>query len=148
MNPTLDTDAIRKRFSEAIVGIRADGSMAVLVPTVSYMGLSGETPAYLNLCDGYSYALSAFPTLIRPGDECEVKLRSSIKWKRAKYFGFHAGHFSYFMASTSDMVTAWDSIRPLPGPVANPELEQARKLVEEARQKLSEAEAKLAAASK
>jgi hypothetical protein len=33
MEYTLDTDAIRDRLRKAVIGIREDGSMAVLVPT-------------------------------------------------------------------------------------------------------------------
>jgi len=114
MNYTLDTAAIRRRFEQAIIGIRADGTMAVLVPCAnSYDNM------FVDIVAGFGFYYTddlpiSFPTLIRPGDECEVRLRPSLEWKQAKYFGFNAGYFSYFMATIKDGVAAWEFIRPLP----------------------------------
>lgn len=115
--PTLDTAAIRARFDGAVIGIREDGTMAVLV--------RGTSATFFDLVSGYRYSdLSLFCPVIRPGDECEVRSRPSIEWKRAKYFGFNAGYFSYFLASVSQGVASWEYIRPLPAPAVEQTVEQ------------------------
>lgn len=93
MTPTLDTAAIRKRFEQAIIGIRADGTRAVLVETANIqlpmyptLALAMGKPVWLDIVDGSTYTLEDFPTLIRPGDECEGS-NFGEDWTRGIYDG-------------------------------------------------------------
>jgi hypothetical protein len=112
MTPTLDTAAIRKRFEQAIIGIRQDGTMAVLVPLIN--------ARCLDLVRGDRYSptrlQSHFVSLIRPGDRVEVS--DGDGYEIAVYRGVTGGTLFPFSA------IAWDSddpdgdtyryIRPLP----------------------------------
>lgn len=152
MNYTLDTDAIRKRFAEAIIGIRADGTMAVLVRTE---GAYGSMP-YFDLVRGASHLCDEFPTLIRPGDRCEMAIDQYSDWEPVYYMGYRGPYQKHmFAASTeADMTTfsVYGAIRPLPAPVAKPnpdlELAWALILIENAEHELDKARAALERASK
>lgn len=151
MTPTLDTAAIRARFDKAVIGIRADGTMAVLMPgEIVY----GPMP-YFDLATGTSYALpynyaeqkltsDTFPTLIRPGDECEVS-GDGVDWEKGIFitiiapFDSDDGCFvvrwlthisSPHSPETAPFIVA--HIRPLPAPEPSPTREQkAVELVKE-----------------
>jgi hypothetical protein len=70
MEFTLDTAAIRKRFESAIIGIRQDGTMAVLVQSNDNTLFDLVTGRQYGTGYGIVPAIDAFPTLIRPGDRC------------------------------------------------------------------------------
>lgn len=124
MNYTLDTDAIRNRLRKAVIGIRADGSMAVLVKTELY-----ETPMYpmyslgvgkkclYDMVSGKTYTLDDFPTLIRPGDECECS-DNGKSWVRGVYNGCEG--WSCNVRPTLRNGNWFYLIRPVPA--AKPEL--------------------------
>ena len=110
MNYTLDTAAIRKRFDQAIIGIRQDGTMAVLVPDCndnSFDLVGGE--------DYYSEHIHhEFPTLIRPGDRCEVS-DDNENWYPVQFRGL-SNEWEYPILATEVGVVAdyYRTIRPLP----------------------------------
>ncbi len=132
MNPTLDTSAIRARFDGAIIGIRADGTMAVLLPSeIVY----GPMP-YLDLVTGISYTLpynyakqkfisDTFPTLIRPGDECEAMI--GLAYYRVIYLGcVFAESCIKFSVSMDSQLSPYATvhIRPIPAPAVEQTREQ------------------------
>ncbi len=134
MNPTLDTDAIRKRFAEAIVGIREDGTMAVLVPGQYSEYDIIASQHYIDLVSGCRYSkhnlTNQFPTLIRPGDRCEVDVCGD--WEMATYRGMTGDWDRPFYAQVhGDTLTlGFDKIRPLPKPVAEAKPTREQKAME------------------
>lgn len=116
MNYTLDTDAIRKRFAEAIVGIRADGSMAVLVETIA--------SNWFDIVDGGTYnepmVRDLFTALIRPGDRVEARETEEYDWDSATFNGFSGNTDVPFNVTVADCIMYVADIRPLPEPVAEP----------------------------
>lgn len=127
---TLDTAAIRRRFEQAIIGIRVDGSMAVLI--------EGRDGFWFDLVTGRDCTvLSSFKTLIRPGDRVEAQVYPNNGWFSAKFRGF-SGDWNHPFAAVpeSGVWSVWKHIRPLPAPEAerepDPELaEKCVKLVRE-----------------
>ena len=136
--PTLDTAAIRARFDGAVIGIRADGTMAVLIETTNiqlpmYPTLSDGVgkPVWCNIVDGRTHTLDEFPTLIRPGDECEG--RDSMGKIMGIYCGFSGDvALPHCIRTKDNMVYHLQTIRPLPAPAVEQTREQkAVELVKE-----------------
>ena len=127
--PTLDTAAIRARFDGAVIGIRADGTMAVLLPM--------EDGEHFDLISGRSFdgEFETVSTLIRPGDECEAP-NGGHDWKRATYRGF-SGSFCrpfkvvYNFAKNAELHFDEADIRPLPAPAVQTVEQKAVELVKE-----------------
>jgi hypothetical protein len=120
MNYTLDTAAIRRRFEQAIIGIRQDGTMAVLVQNNDNTLFDLVTGRQYGTGFGIVPAIDAFPTLIRPGDRCEVSARGT-KWHNRMFLGFSGYADVPFGVRESDdhsgeysAVIAFSHIRPLP----------------------------------
>lgn len=115
MTPTLDTAAIRKRFEAAVIGIRADGTMAVLVPSLNGI--------YFDLVSGYRYSdLSTFRPVIRAGDRVEVSDDLADDWHPAVFRGIGTiatgindmYPFAAVMDDDGDELDNYVFIRPLP----------------------------------
>lgn len=107
---TLDTDAIRKRMGGAIVGIRADGTMAVLV--------KGTAATFFDLVSGENYwqeEMGEFVTLIRPGDRVECKHREDddTEWQPRTYWGYSGDNWYPFRVK-GELKEGFPHIRPLP----------------------------------
>ena len=119
MTPTLDTAAIRRRFEQAIIGIRVDGTMAVLVETIA--------SNWFDIVDGGTYnelmVRDLFTTLIRPGDRCEVMVGEG-RWMSAVYRGVATAYGAMFVASIDNRCPRhFTHIRPLPAAEPKPEPE-------------------------
>ena len=132
MEFTLDTAAIRKRFEQAIIGIRQDGTMAVLIPTYDKRSIDLVTGAAY-----YDMPLSdvIFPTLIRPGDRVEVSDGDGNEI--AVYRGFTGGTLFPFSAIACDSDDpdgdTYRYIRPLPAAETEAEVEPETTLLDEIR---------------
>ena len=121
MTPTLDTAAIRKRFEQAIIGIRQDGTMAVLVPLIN--------DRHIDLVRGDRCSptrlQSHFVSLIRPGDRVEVS--DGDGYEIAVYRGFTGGTLFPFSAIACDSDDpdgdTYRYIRPLPAAETETEAE-------------------------
>lgn len=127
MTPTLDTAAIRRRFEQAIIGIRQDGTMAVLVP------FAEGCDSVFDLVDGYEHYTEQFsdefPTLIRPGDGVQVADDTlESEWFDAVYCG--VGRIAtgdedcypfraYLSGDAPNMTESYTFIRPLPAAEPN-----------------------------
>ena len=121
MTPTLDTAAIRRRFEQAIIGIRQDGTMAVLVKM--YYRSIFDNVRYFDLVTGYTAEETDFPTLIRPGDRCEV-LGKDQKYHLAKYISVSAWDMHYpIIADVGNGPDGYRLIRPFPAAEPKPEPE-------------------------
>jgi hypothetical protein len=113
MNYTLETDAIRNRLRKAVIGIREDGTMAVLIPTYDKRSIDLVTGAAY-----FDMPLSdvIFPTLIRPGDRCEFSyVRREHQWDRGTYRGMRFDQYMFQSdLSVGDGFGVYSLIRPLP----------------------------------
>lgn len=124
MNYTLETDAIRNRLRKAVIGIREDGTMAVLIPTYDKRSIDLVTGAAY-----FDMPLSdvIFPTLIRPGDECECS-DNGQEWVRGIYDGCEG--WSCNVRPTLRNGNWFYLIRPVPSakpePKLSPELVQMK----------------------
>ena len=123
MTPTLDTAAIRRRFEQAIIGIRADGTMAVLVP------FAEGCDSVFDLVDGYEHYTEQFsdefPTLIRPGDKCEGYRRcrnthGDPRFLPCVYLGY-SGRKDYPFVVKHEYQDVFSHISPLPAAETKPE---------------------------
>ena len=113
MNYTLDTDAIRKLFSGAIVGIRGN--------RISVLLRAGKADKewYMDLTQGQLVLLTEFDTLIRPGDRVECKHREDddTEWQPRTYWGYSGDNWYPFRVK-GELKEGFPHIRPLPAPVA------------------------------
>ena len=125
MTPTLDTDAIRKRFAEAIVINWCGNRTDILIPCEQgYMNLSTGSP-------WDDYMLRDVDWIIRPGDRCEGEDPT------CKVTGVYRGittcdwYRPFLIERDDEMTFPYPHIRPLPAPAAepNPDLERAQKCV-------------------
>jgi hypothetical protein len=134
MNYTLDTAAIRRRFEQAIIGIRQDGTMAVLVPSGN--GIYFDLVSGYRMNDDNCYRdFSQFPTLIRPGDRCEFSYvgRENL-WDAGTYQGVRMSEYMF----QSDLQVGggravYSLIRPLPAAETEAEVEPETTLLDEIR---------------
>src|SRR5574343_533508 len=94
MNYTLDTDAIRKRFAEAIVINWCDNRIDILIPCER---------RYINLSTGGSWDNDMLHSvsvnwIIRPGDRVECKHREDddTEWQPRTYWGYSGDNWYPF----------------------------------------------------
>lgn len=143
MNYTLDTAAIRRRFEQAIIGIRQDGTMAVLVETIA--------SNWFDIVYGGTYnepmVRDLFTTLIRPGERCEFGFVGDDRQWKGTYRGCRLDGYMFQsdIEITPNGFGVYSTIRPLPAAETETELDMATILsrIEAAEREIAAAKAAL-----
>jgi hypothetical protein len=143
MEYKLDTEAIRKRFAEAVVIVSKDGKTNIALPFCgTYTTLDGEPFRHFNLCSGCPQDIGIAETngssLIRPGDRAEFS-NDNRNWFLAEFSGFSEDSSYPFEIQTG---CGMKYIRPLPhtSPEKVKVMEQIAKMEKELAELKSRAE--------